>query len=544
MIILIIYIFILIQIMTFPQSSSNYFYALNSINGDSIKKHLFYLASDELQGRGLGSIGSELASNYISNYFSQLRLKKIPNKNSYFQEIPMHGSKPLVSSELIVVVDSSEKRLDYGLDYFLFKSGQQTFIPQPLEIIFVGYGIVAPEFDYNDYQSVDVEGKVVIYLDGEPYSEDPEFFNGKKYTRYSSVELKRRTAISRGAAGTILIPMENYTNWADVKRDFDIEDVNLAYDLSSNLSLIINPKSLEIFFEGSDYSYDDLIKMHLKNRIHSFKLKSKLKFKGAFKERSFIERNVIGILSGTDKKLKDSYLIVSAHYDHLGIGKSIDGDSIYNGALDNAIGVAVMLELARVLSQLELKRTIIFIATTGEERGLLGAKYYTENPLFPLYKTVANLNIDGIALFRDFNSLIVLGKEFSNLGLFAEQTAKRFGLKIEDIQDEIMNFGVFSNSDHFAFAQAGIPSVIIIEGFENKSLTRDEVKQEFMNYYENYYHTPKDDLKQNIDLIAAERHAKILFDFIYNLASSIEAPEWFSDSPFLQNYLRNLAEKK
>ena len=212
--------------------------------------------------------------------------------------------------------------------------------------------------------------------------------------------------------------------------------------------------------------------------------------------------------------------------------------------MDNAIGVAVMLELARTLSKLNLKRTILFIATTGEEKGLLGSIYYCENPVFPLYKSVANLNIDGIAFFRDFSSLIAVGKEFSNLGDFVKQSAQRFNLKVENIPEFLLDFGAFNNSDHYAFANYGIPSIIVLEGLDNKTLNREEVKNEFIDYFLNRYHTPFDDLNQNIDFVAAEKHAKVLFDLIYRLANSNEEIKWNNNSPFLKYYLRNLAEKK
>jgi len=537
-------IIIILSLSTKAQSSLEYFNVLNSINKDSIKKHLTYLASDELEGRGLGSKGIKLAANYISDYYSYYKLNKISTGRSYFQEIPMHGSQALSNSELTILNKDFEVSLKYGEDYFLYKCGQQTFIPQPLDIVFVGYGIVAPEFDYNDYQSVDVEGKIVLFLDGEPLSDDPDFFNGSLLNNYSSAELKRRIAISRGAAGTILIPTERYTNWKEVQRDFDLEDVNLAYDISSNLSVILNPNKVDLLFSNSEFMFPQIIEMHKNRKIKSFNLKSKLKFRGYFKERNFIEKNVIGTIAGTDKKLRDTYILVSAHYDHLGIGKPINGDSIYNGALDNGIGVSVMLELARALSGLQLKRSVVFIATTGEERGLLGSIYYTENPVYPLYKTIANLNIDGVAFFRDFKSLIALGNDLSSLGDLSTKTAERFGLKIEGIPEEFLNFGAFKNSDHFAFASAGIPSIIILEGLGNKSLTREEVKKEFIDYFLYRYHTPFDDLEQQIDYTAAERHAKVLFDFIYHLAMSNEEPKWNSNSPFIKNYLRNLAEKR
>ena len=234
----------------------------------------------------------------------------------------------------------------------------------------MGYGIVAPEFDYNDYQSIDVEGKIVVYVDGEPGSDDEEYFNGLAPTVYSYSESKRRMAIARGAAGTIQISINQYEDWEAIKKDFYFEDVTLAYSVSSNLRIILNSKSAHKLFTNSEYSYNDIELMVEQNTMKSFPLENKIKFKGIFKERDFISKNVIGLIKGSDPILTDSYLLLSAHYDHLGIGPIVNGDSIYNGAFDNAIGVSVLLELSKAFSELNIKpkRSIIFIATTGEEK--------------------------------------------------------------------------------------------------------------------------------------------------------------------------------
>ncbi|MGQ9642998.1 MAG: M28 family peptidase [Ignavibacterium sp.] len=529
-----------------PQSFDDFYSTINSIQGDSIFKHMNFLASDSLQGRGLGSKGIEIASKYIANKFQQYGLNPNPKSNDYFQEIPIHGSLPLNSSELKIYTQDSVLRLRYSQDYYLYKAGQQTYIPSALEMVFVGHGIVAPEYDYNDYQSVDVTGKIVVYLDNEPLSEDPNYFNGLNPTQYSFAEVKRQIALSRGAAGTILIPFKNYTNWNFVKRDFDSEDINLAYGITSNLSLIINPRIVDYLFKDSGYAFDDIIEMYNSHKMKSFELKTRLSFKGSFKERNFVEKNVIGVLPGTDEKLKDSYLIISAHYDHLGIGTPINNDSIYNGALDNAIGVSVLLEIARAFSKLSIdpKRTIVFIAFTGEEKGLLGSTYYCDNPVFPLYKIIGNVNIDGIAFFRDFQSIIGVGAEYSTLDEKLVETAKRYQLTVEDIPDEFNSINAITNSDHYSFAINGVPSTLIVEGVENKTKSREEVIEAFFDYYLNRYHTPFDDMNQYIDIIAAEKHAKILFDFCYSISNSSIAPEWRKDSPFLKAKLRNIAEKK
>jgi len=532
--------------LVFPQTKNSFYDAFNSISSDEIKKHLFVLGDDSLEGRGVGTKGCDKAANYISKQFEAYGLKKISSENSYFQNIPMHGSIPLPKSELTIISKDSTFSISYFQDYFLYRSGQQTFIPTALPIVFVGYGIVAPEFDYNDYQSVNVEGKIVVYLDGEPYSDDESYFDGNYPTVYSYSESKRRIAISRGASGTIQIPINNFESWEKIQNDFSFEDVTLAYSVSSSLSLLINPDIADILFSNSKYSFAQIVEMNKSNKIESFPLETKLKFKGTFKERDFIASNVVGLIEGNDNDLKDSYLILSAHYDHLGIGPKIDGDSIYNGVSDNAIGVSVLLELARIFSSLTTKqdRSIIFIATTGEEKGLLGSGYYTDNPVVPLYKTIANINIDGVAMFKDFKSLVGVGGELSTLQQYLLSSAEKYEIELQSIPSQFKSVDAFNKSDQLAFASAGIPSILILEGTKNNSKTDSEVIQSFIDYYLNIYHTPFDDLNQQIDTEAASKHAKIIFDLAFNLLNSKHTPEWKEGSQFINARLRSIAEKK
>lgn len=530
----------------YSQGNKNFYSIRDSISGQEIYKHLKILADDSLQGRGTGSFGGDIAAIYIAGQFAKYGLEKIPSYNNFFQYIPMHGSLPLSSSELTLMSENDTTFLNYKTEYFLYRSGQQTFIPVPLQLVFVGYGIIAPEYDYNDYQNVDVEDKIVVYLDGEPKSEDEDYFNGLFPTIYSYSESKRRMALSRGAAGTIQISLNQYDNWESVRKDFDNEDVTLAYSVTANLSIIINPKIANRLFTGTDFSFSDIVRMDENNSIKSFPLNTKLKFKGVFKERDFVSQNVIGLINGSDPDLMKTYLIISAHYDHLGIGISINGDSVYNGALDNAIGVSVMLEIARAFSEIKTKprRSVLFIATTGEEKGLLGSSYYIDNPVVPLYKTIANVNIDGIAMFKDFKSLVPVGVQYSDLDLYLNQTIGRYGLTTEDIPPQFRSFDAFNKSDQLAFAVGGIPSILILEGLSNRTKSKNDVLTAFINYYLERYHTPFDDLKQNIDSEAASKHAKILFDLCFHLADQIETPVWKSSSPFINARLRSIAEEK
>jgi hypothetical protein len=516
------------------------------LSAKSIKIHTEVLANDSLEGRGTGTTGGNLAASYIANEFAKYGLKPAGVNNSFYQNIPMHGSYPLKSSELKIYTGEKERILELEKDYLLYKSGQQTFTPVPLPIVFVGYGIVAPEFDYNDYQSIDVEGKIVVFLDGEPESDDPVYFNGEAPTVYKYPVSKQRIALSRGAAGSILIPDINAEDWSYRISDFAFEDVTLAYSASNNLSILLNPESADYLFKNSEYSFGNILQMKEEHKLISFPMNIQLSFKCNFIQRDFLAQNVIGMIEGSDKKLKDNYLIISAHYDHLGIGPAIDGDSIYNGALDNAIGSAVLLELARQISEAKVqpKRSIIFLATTGEEKGLLGSQYYTDNPAVPLYKTIANINIDGIALFRDFQSIVGVGAEYSTLYEFLLNTTSNMNLQLDEIPPQFKVFEAFNQSDQISFAAAGIPSILVLEGLHNKHRTEEDVLYAFIDYMLNRYHTPFDDLSQYIDYVAAAQHTEILYNLILLLANSEIVPEWKSSSPFINARLRSIAEKR
>ena len=541
-----LFLFCIIPSIIVPQVSEDFSNALYSISESNIKKYLQFLASDIFEGRAMGTTGGDLAAKYLAIEFSNMGLSPKGNQNTFYQYVPMHGSRPLHTSEMILYSENEEIQLKLNDDYLLYRTGQQTYIPIPLQLVFVGYGINAPEFDYNDYQSIDVEGKIVVFFSGEPQSNNPDYFDGDNPTIYSYPSSKEKIAISRGAAGSILIPVNEEFNWENHKLEFSFEDVSLAYSPSNNLSVLLNPETADLLFDEANYSFDENIVMHNNNKLKSFPLNTQLSFKGEFKQRDFLSPNIIGMIKGSDAELKNSYVIVSAHYDHLGIGIPVDGDSIYNGALDNAIGVSVMLELANAFLQLETppKRSVIFIAITGEEKGLLGSTYYIDHPVVPLYKTVANINIDGIALFSDFKSVVGIGSEFSTLSEYLNTSAIRFAIAMDDIPPQFKQFEAFNRSDQIAFASAGIPSMLVLEGIKNKNYSEVEVLTAFIDYMTSRYHTPFDDLNQKIDYDAAVQHTQVLFDLIYSISNSDTEPEWYEDAPYINARLRSIAERK
>lgn len=518
------------------------------ISADSIRKHTEILGHDSLQGRATGTLGERKAANYIARFFELLRLMPIGDQRTYIQSIPMHGSYPLRQSELTLFVDEGRERLELGKDYLLYKSGAQTFIPQPVPLVFVGYGIIAPEFDYNDYQSIDATGKVVAFLSGEPPSADSLYFGGQNPTIYAYPESKQRIAISRGAIGSIEIPSLRMQDqdWACLQKNFAFEDVTLAYSATSILSAIINSEAATKLFSRAQFNLHEIWNMAEHHSMQSFPLAARISFKGSFEERDFFASNVIGMIEGTNQKPRDSYLIISAHYDHLGIGPPVQGDSIYNGVLDNAIGVAAVLELARAFSALPEPplHSVLFLLLTGEEKGLLGSTYYLDHAIVPLHKTIANVNVDGIAFMDNFSDVIGIGAELSTLGDLLFHVTSQLGLTMSPIPSQFLAIESFARSDQIAFAKAGIPAILIAEGLDFKTMTQEQALHNFINWYDQMYHSPFDDLNQPINYHAARQHCQVLFAFCYSLAHTTTWPEWKPGTPFINERLRSIAEKR
>jgi hypothetical protein len=523
---------------------------IDSISMDSLKMHIAVLGNDSMEGRATGTAGEIRASRYLSQKLKDYLLIPVGQSGNYFQYIPMHGSIPLPESRLRLFFEENPVYdFELGKDYLLFKSGAQTFVPNPVPLVFVGYGIIAPEYDYNDYQRINVQGKIVVYLSGEPSSDDPDYFKGPVSTVYALPESKQRLALSRGALGSCMIAEafdDTNRTWNKFKREFAFEDVTLAYSVSGHLGFVIHPEAANRLFTHCPFSLQDVQKMAREHRIQSFPLSQAISFKGDFIERDFTARNVLGWIEGSDPDLKDSYLILSAHYDHLGYGPPVMGDSIYNGVLDNAAGCAALLEIARTFSNLEQKpkRSILFLLTTGEEKGLLGSNYYVDHPVFPLFKTVANINIDGLAMFDLFEDVIGLGTDLSDLGDYLSQATSYLSLRYATIPGDIESPIAYSRSDQIVFAFGGIPSILIMEGFEWKNYPGNRAKEKFQSWLDNIYHSPFDDLNQPLNYFAALKHTQIILLTSYIIAQSQKVPEWKNNVKYLRIRLQTIAEKR
>ncbi len=523
--------------------------AMEGISIDRIWKHTEFLGNDRLRGRAVGTAGADTAARYLSEELRRMKIRPGSKDGTYLQRIPLHGSLALPGGTFQVSVGDTVHEFELFDDYLLYDTGDKTIIPQPVPLVFVGYGIVAPEFDYDDYQDVRVAGAVVVFLSGEPYSEEPDYFRGSQPTVHSLPGMKQRLALSRGAVGSIMIPSyreHGGRTWSEWQGMFAFEHVTLFYVEPSNMTMLVNPVRASLLFEGAAYSLGDVLEMDLSYEMRSFRLEAQIRFIGRFREREFFSSNVIGVLPGSDPVLREEYVIVSAHYDHLGVGPPVRADSIYNGVTDNALGCAGVLEIARGIAAMPEppRRSLVFLFVTGEEKGLLGSRYYLDHPVIPLHRTMAAVNVDGLAIVDTFDDIIGVGADLSTLGELLGVVAGELGLTVSRIPLVFQGLDPFAQSDQIAFAQAGIPSILLMEGIQFRNLTTEAGIGIFVSWGRSRYHTPFDDLEQPINRAAVRQHVQVLLAYIGALADTYRPAQWVSPSRYNLERLRTIVEKR
>jgi len=509
------------------------------------QQHLEVLGSDRLQGRGTGTEGELMAARYLAQMLRNSGIQTALPNGSFFQQIPMHGSRVLDESNFQLYTPSDSLTYHNRKDFLVENTGNLQLHLKPVEMVFAGYGIIAPEHDYNDYQSLDVRGKIVIYLDGEPSSEDEAYFDGPEPSIYSFSDSKRRIALSRGAVGSVLISgSKTDGTWDKQQLAYGFEEVKLAYSPTSLLNILVPFEVAENFFQGAQLTLEQVQLLDKREDMRSFPLVSRFRFNGKYAERDFVARNVIGFIPGLNKRYSDEYLLLTAHYDHLGIGPPMNGDSIYNGVFDNAAGVAALLEIGRMIAQKPLERSVLLVFVSGEERGLLGSLYYVDHPVRPLHRALANINIDGISMFEPFREVIGVGGEMSSLGsLLTSFTAKSGIQALGDSQVKNAQ-SLFTRSDQIVFARAGIPSILVIEGNAYQSSDPQAGQNRMKQWVKNIYHTPFDDLSQPINYAAVEQHVMLLKNFLRSVAAVEQQIEWKPGIPYRVERFRSRAENR
>jgi len=506
--------------------------AMNAIDAEKIRATVKYLSDDALQGRGTGQKGGDMAADWIAAQFKSYGLLPAGDEGTYFQQVNFFGvtTDAKQTRFAFVLKSGPEMALKFADDYVATDQthSQKSEIDAP--IVFVGYGINAPEYNWDDYKGADVKGKVLLMLVNEPPSDDPNFFKGRALTYYGRWTYKYEEAARRGAVGVILVhktEMASY-GWEVVRNSWGGESSLLRDDKDPKLKSA-GWVQLEVARKLAQAAGMDLDKMLHDANSRSFKpveLPVRVKETIVSQVRPFASRNVIGQVKGSDAKASQQAILYTAHYDHLGIHPNEPGDNIYNGAADNATGCGILLELARVFATADEKprRTMIFASVTAEEQGLLGSKYLGQHPPVPAQNISLNLNYDDIQPLGEPQQLVVTGAERTSAYPLVQKVAQEFALAIQP--DDQPEAGHYYRSDHFSMARVGVPAFSVNEGtlFKGHNSAWGEEKQR--DYVAHRYHQPSDEYRADMDFSADAKLAKFGLVLGWEAANQADLAGW------------------
>ena len=526
--------------MTFAASAHSHDTTENVFHPDTqrIKSHLFFLADDLLEGRDTGSRGHEIAALYIATEFSKYGLKPAGTKG-YMQQVSFRKASLEQKSPKFELTRNGETiDFTYPKDYLAGPSILNTEASVQGEMVFVGYGIVADELSHNDYENIDVDGKIAVMLAGKPSD-----FPSEEGAHFASGYQKQKYAAEHGAIGVITIttpqnekvrPYQSRLNYIHTPRMAWLNEAGEPANSFSQLkgSAYLSEAAARILFDGAPRSLDDIYAELEADKVPSgFALPGSVALSKKSKHEVVTSPNVVGILEGSDPELKNEYVVFSAHSDHIGFAKTVKKDKINNGAMDNASGTSVMLETARLFSEMNVKpkRSILFVSVTGEEKGLLGADYFARNPTVPVTSMVANVNLDMPILTYEFADVIAFGANHSDLKQSVETAAKNADISLSP--DPWPEQALFTRSDHYAFVKQGIPAVFLVPGLTSKDPDVDGSKV-FGHFLSTNYHKPSDDLSQPFNWNAAETFTKVNAQIGWTLANQEQRPKWNSGDFF------------
>ncbi len=479
------------------------FAEMKGVDPEHIRAHVRFLSHDLLEGRGTGQRGGDIAAEYIATQFALYGLKPAGDNGTYLQKVPMVGLETQSATTFSLVPDSGEvmslKRFD---DYVATDNSQNAESVVDAPMMYVGYGISAPEYSWDDYKGVDVKGKVLLMLVNEPPSDDVKFFKGKALTYYGRWTYKYEEAARHGAVGVILIhktEMASYP-WEVVRNSWSGEQSQLRADGSAQLK-VASWIPLEVankLAQAAGMVVDKMMADAQSRDFHPVALPVRLKAHMVTKVRQFESNNVVAILPGSDPRRKGDAVLYSAHYDHLGMRADAPGDNIYNGANDNATGCGILLELARSFASGQAPpRSILFAAVTAEEQGLRGSEYLGLHPPVPTNRITLDLNYDDIPPLGEPEETEISGSERTDFFPLAESTAKDFKLVIKP--DSRPEAGHYYRSDHFSLARVGIPSFSINAGMKYKEHPLEWGLQQAEEYTAKHYHQPSDEYRPEMD---------------------------------------------
>ncbi len=518
--------------------------ALDAITPDGLLAHIKVLASDEFEGRSPGTKGEDLSVTYIADQFKKIGLKPGNPDGTYTQEVPLAGIKS--EPRMSFAISGQTMDLKYPDDFVGSSARLQPEIKiEKSDVVFVGYGVVAPEYGWDDYKNVDVRGKTLLMLIGDPPVPDPKdpsklddkMFKGKAMTYYGRWTYKYEIAAQKGAAAAIIIhetepaayPWQVVkSSWA--KENFELDNPNKNMDAVSARCWITLDVARRLLADCGQ-NFDGVKKSAVTKDFQPVTLNAKANIEIKQQIRSFKSHNVVGKLEGSDSKLRDEYIIYTAHWDHLGRHPELQGDQIFNGAIDNASGVASVIELAVAFTKINPppKRSVLFMATTAEEAGLLGAKFYAEHPLYPLNKTLADINLDSMNVWGKARDIEDQTLGFSTLDDLLAAAAKGQGRSA--IPDSRPDKGKIYRADNFEFSKVGLPSLYIGKG--EHLLSRPETAPLRSDEFDSTdYHQVTDEIRPDWDLSGAVQDVQLLFEVGYQVANGDKFPEWKPRSEF------------
>jgi Zn-dependent M28 family amino/carboxypeptidase len=519
--------------------------ALDTINANDILQHTKVLSSDEYEGRGPGTRGEELTVKYLTEQYQRLGLKPGNPDGTYVQKVPLVGFTGAPRASFAAGGKTID--LKFPTDYVAVS---RRFVPESKvensEVVFVGYGVVAPEYGWDDYKGVDVRGKTIVMLINDPAVPDAadaskldeRMFKGNAMTYYGRWTYKYEIARDKGAAAAIIVhetgpagyPYEVVSgSWS--RENFDVQTPNKNMDRAAVEGWITLDRAKELM-TASGQDFDALKKAAVTKDFKPVTLNAKANFEVKNTIRNIDSSNVVAKLEGSDANLKNEYVVFSAHWDHLGRDPKLPGDQIFNGALDNASGTGAMLEIAEAFTKMTPapKRSIIFLAVTAEEKGLLGAKHYAENPLYPANKTLANINIDGVNQWGRTKDITMVGDDNSTLIDLLREAAGAQGRTVKP--DPEPEKGFYYRSDHFEFAKVGVPALYTDSGVDYVGKDVAYSKQKRDEYTDKDYHKVSDEIKPDWELSGAVEDAQLLTLIGYRVAQGDKYPEWKAGSEF------------
>ncbi len=513
--------------------------AANSISEEHYAQHIATLSSDEFEGRSPSSAGEDKTLTYLESEFKALGLQP-GNGDRYLQEVPLVKFRSDYDPALRIRGNEQSLDLTYK-DAFMAVTRRMvaSVALNQSELVFAGYGIIAPEYDWNDYQDIDVRGKTVIVLVNDPgyATEDADLFNGKAMTYYGRWTYKYAEAARQGAEGVIIVhetgpagyPWEVVQNsWSGPQFYLEATDKNRSRGAIEGW---ITTEAAEEVFAAAGLNFEEQKQNALEENFQANALGLDASFSIRNEIRNSRSHNFLAVWPGSERS--DEYIIYTAHWDHFGIDSTREGDQIFNGARDNATGVAALLEIARAFTRLpeRQQRSILFLSVTAEERGLLGSKYYGTHPVYPLTKTVAAINMDALNIWGRTRDVTVVGYGNSELDEYVQAAAEEQGRYVRP--DPEPEKGGYYRSDHFSFARQGVPALAADHGVDHVEKGEDWMREEMDAWIEDNYHKPSDEYRPDEwDLSGALEDIRLLFKVGYRLSHESTFPNWREGTEF------------